>query len=707
MTERKAAVFDWARIAMALLVVANHTSPLASVDATADFVLTRVVARVAVPLFFMLTGYFVVGGANDSKKISAFLKKTALLYGISILLYLPLNIYTGYFSQENLPQTLLRDVVFAGTTYHLWYFPAVLLGVGIVFLLKKRLPKAVCGALFAALYLIGLLGDSYYGFIPAPGKINDIYQLIFNIFGYTRNGLFFAPLFIWLGSHFRGKKPMSVLMSSIGLGASLLLMTVEGLLLRSLDVQRHDSMYALLPVVMIFLFGLLARFNTGDNPQIRRIATYIYVLHPWAIVGVRGIAKYTRTTALLVENSLVFYLCVAASTVIVSILISAAIERLKPKPPDPTARAWAEIDLDNLTHNVHAIQSHLPKKTQFMAVVKANAYGHGDIEVSRHLNRIGVRNFAVATLEEAIQLRKHRVSGAILILGYTDPRYARLLKKYLLTQTVCDFSHATALNTQRVKLNVHLKLDTGMHRLGVDAENTETIARLFAMKHLRVTGVYSHLSAADSVETTATKQCARQLERFGAAVANMRSRGLDPGLLHLQNSYGAANYTQLGFDFARLGILMYGADSDKFSNAAARLALKPALALRARVASVRRVAAGECVGYGTNCQLQSDKRLAALTIGYADGLPRNFAAPGSYVLINGQRTPIIGRICMDQMIVDVTDIANVKSGDIATIIGQSGDEFISCECVAAQCDTITNELLSRLGARLGRVYIKR
>ena len=259
----------------AFLVVAIHTSPLSSFSANADFLLTRVLARTAVPFFLMVTGYFLLPQylfekSMDRRPLLRFLKKTVLLYGIAILLYLPVNIYAGHFQGAGIGE-LIRKVLFDGTFYHLWYLPAVLLGVPLVCWAGSRLPFRILGGSCLLLYLIGLFGDSYYGFI-ANSPIASFYDVLFHVFSYTRNGLFYVPIFLVMGTklkviHWREKKVLLIL----GASGSLFLMVLEGLFLHKLGVQRHDSMYFLLIPSMFFLFQLALAWDNFTVKQMERM----------------------------------------------------------------------------------------------------------------------------------------------------------------------------------------------------------------------------------------------------------------------------------------------------------------------------------------------------------------------------------------------------------------------------------------------------
>ena len=319
---------DRFRIIAALAVIAIHTSPLATFHEGADFFLTRVLARIAVPFFFMVTGHFVVAGFLPSGKAAPstksmvrfrkFLAKTSMLYLFCIILYLPVGIYAGHYKDMSVG-IMLRMLFFDGTFYHLWYFPACIMGVALVYLLSRFLSLGAMTAVSAVLYAIGLLGDSYYGLVEKVPALEAFYGFLFQISSYTRNGLFLAPLFLVLGAWMAGaaqgqggrdlSEKRLFLCSLFAL--SFALMTGEAFLLRHFQFQRHDSMYLLLVPVMLFLYRFLLCIPVKSDRAFRTASTWIYVLHPAFIVVVRGIAKPLGLTGLLVDNSLVHYLAVS------------------------------------------------------------------------------------------------------------------------------------------------------------------------------------------------------------------------------------------------------------------------------------------------------------------------------------------------------------------------------------------------------------
>ena len=365
-------------------------------------------------------------------------------------------------------------------------------------------------------------------------------------------------------------------------------------------------------------------------------------------------------------------------------------------------RAWIELDIAALQHNVEVLRSLLPPGCELMPAVKANAYGHGAVPISKELNRLGIRAFCVAAVQEGVELRQSGISGVILILGYTHPEDFPLLARYELTQTVVDCKYGESLNHAGFPICVHIGVDTGMHRLGEPCTDIDEIGKLFQMENLRVEGMFSHLCADDTDHAADKAFTRRQGEEFWNLVGELRRRGYPIPKAHLLSSYGLLNYPELGGDYARVGIALYGVLSTRADRQRCNVDLWPVLSLKARIASVRQVKAGDGVGYGLAFHAKQNSKIATLAIGYADGLPRALSCGVGNVLINGYKAPIVGRICMDQTLVDVSDIADATSGQIATIIGAFKNQTISIYDVAQQTDTITNETLSRLGTRLER-----
>lgn len=381
--------------------------------------------------------------------------------------------------------------------------------------------------------------------------------------------------------------------------------------------------------------------------------------------------------------------------------ISVWADQIKPRHPLlGTDRAWIEINQKNLEHNVCQLKSIMPSDCELMAVVKAEAYGHGAFQIATHLQKIGVKAFAVATIDEGIHLRHYGITGDILILGYTCPSRAKELRRYNLIQTLIDYDHAVAMDAQGVKIRSHIKIDTGMHRLGFDVADFGKVCNTFMLPHIHVEGIYSHLCVSDSLDDADIRFTREQVAKFNQLLRSLSSIGFQRPKIHIQSSYGLLNYPEISCDYVRGGIALYGVYSSIDDRTKRKLELRPVLSLKSRVISIRDVPKGESVGYGKSFTAQRDSRIAIISIGYADGVPRNLSCGNGFVLIAGEKAPIVGRICMDQMAVDVTDIPEIQVGMVATLIGKDGDSEISAEEMAAQTGTITNEILSRLGQRL-------
>ncbi len=368
-------------------------------------------------------------------------------------------------------------------------------------------------------------------------------------------------------------------------------------------------------------------------------------------------------------------------------------------------RAWIELDMNNLRHNINVVRGFLPEGCRLMAVIKADAYGHGAVEIARELNSNGIRAFCVASVLEGVELRKHGIKGEILNLGYTHPKQFYLLRRYRLTQTIIDYGYAKALDSYGRKLTVHIKIDTGMHRLGERSENIDGILRVFKCKNLVINGIYTHLCAVDSDRQTDKDFTQMQIDNFYRVLSTIEEQGFTLPKVHIQSSYGIFNRPDLSFDYARVGTALCGMlytlnDTERYN-----IGLRPVLSVKARVSAVKTLFAGEAVGYGLAFTAPHNMRIAALTFGYADGIPRCLSCGIGHVLINGQKAPVVGSICMDQMMVDVTGIEGVRQGDIAVVIGKSGKaEITACE-IAEQAGTVSTEVLSRLGTRLERVVL--
>lgn len=705
-TKKSYGGLDIFKMIAAFLVVAIHTSPLASFSAEADFFLTRELARLAVPFFFMVTGHFVLSGylsgqEKDFSTVRRYLRKTFVLYGIAIALYVPIGIYAGHY-EELTPFRVLQMLLFDGTFYHLWYFPALIIGILLVSFIGRFCSPLICTVISGVLYLIGLFGDSYWGLIADVPGLSAAYGAGFQLFSYTRNGLFLAPLFLVMGAQLRrSAEKTKVMPNAVGFGISFVMMAAEGFVLRYYGLQRHDSMYLLLPMCMFFLYRLILCWNRKTLAAFRTISTWIYILHPAMIVVVRGAAKVLRCTPLLVDNSLIHYLAVCISSTVAALAITMVLARFRQTAYEKD-RAWIELDMSALEHNVKTLRSLLPGNCELMPAVKAEGYGHGAVLISRELNRLGVKAFCVASVSEGIQLRKAGIKGEILVLSYTHPRQFDLLRRYQLIQTVVDYPYAEELARYGKKLRVHIAVDTGMHRIGIPCDRMDEIEKVFGIGNLKVEGIFSHLCVSDSEDSRGIEFSKAQGKVFFQLVEALKEKGFECPKKHLAASSGVLNYPEFAGDYARVGIILYGVRTTLKDLDRAEAVFRPVLSLKARVASVRELAAGESAGYGLAFVARRPTKLATITIGYADGLHRVLSGGRGTVLIRGHKAPIAGRVCMDQTLVDVTGIPGVQTGDVAVLIGRSGGQVLTAYEMAEAAGTITNEIFTSLGSRLTR-----
>lgn len=366
-------------------------------------------------------------------------------------------------------------------------------------------------------------------------------------------------------------------------------------------------------------------------------------------------------------------------------------------------RTWAEVDLSALEHNYRALRGMLPRGCRFLGVVKANAYGHGAVPVAKKLEALGAEYLAVACLDEAIELRQAGISTPILILGPTFSEFAGELQRYDLTQAVQDGETARALSAAASgkPIKVHIKVDTGMSRLGFlcDEEHqdaaVEEIAEICALPGLRVEGIFTHFANADGDE----EYSMRQFTRFMDTLDKLFGRGVDFEIRHCAASAAVLNYPCTHLDMVRPGIALYGHYPDPSCEGLDGPGLLPVMTLKTRVIAVRDLPAGTCVSYGCTHTLARPSRLAVLPMGYADGLERLLSNRGE-MLIHGQRVPILGRVCMDMCMVDVTDLPEVRPEDEVIVFGPE----LPLEEKADAVGTIQYELLCGVAPRIPRVY---
>lgn len=361
---------------------------------------------------------------------------------------------------------------------------------------------------------------------------------------------------------------------------------------------------------------------------------------------------------------------------------------------------WAEVNLENLAHNFREIQKLVGPNVKVMATVKADAYGHGLIPVSKKLLACGTDSFGVASIDEGIKLRKEKIRLPILVLGACLCEDISPLFKYDLVPTVCTYDFAQALDAAARKyrrpMNIHVKVDTGMARIGVSHEDAfELVTRIARFRHLRIEGLFTHFAFAD-MNPEFTRY---QIELFRQLVSKLEKSGVSIPLTHAANSMGIVGYKDGHFTMVRPGLILYGLYPSKDI----AMHLKPVLCLKTRIVHVKRVLKGQGVSYGHTYITKKNTSIATLPIGYGDGYPRNLSNVAS-VLIRGKRFSISGRICMDQIMVDVGSFS-VKTGDEVILIGSQGKASIGAEELAEQSGTIPYEIVCGLGSRVPRVYL--
>lgn len=368
-------------------------------------------------------------------------------------------------------------------------------------------------------------------------------------------------------------------------------------------------------------------------------------------------------------------------------------------------RCYAEISLEAIGHNIREVKKRLPEGVNLLGVVKANAYGHGAVPVASYLEN-QVDYFATATIEEAVELRENGISAPILILGYVSPSQYGDLVEYDITQTIDSYAQALALEKEAARQNrkakAHLAVDTGMTRIGfqVTEHDADEAAKIADLPHIELEGMFTHFSCADQEDKT---YCSMQMEKYDKMTALLAERGVTIPLRHICNSAGIMEFDDHRFEMVRSGIITYGIyPSEEVKKE--RLDLIPALSWKSHVIHVKEVGPGIGVSYGATYVTEKPMtRIATVSAGYADGYPRALSNQGC-VLIHGKKAPIIGRICMDQMMVDVTDIPDVQVEDVVTLVGTDGDETITIEEIANPAARFDYEMLCDISSRVTRVY---
>ncbi len=374
---------------------------------------------------------------------------------------------------------------------------------------------------------------------------------------------------------------------------------------------------------------------------------------------------------------------------------------------DMQMRAWARVDLDAIEENYRAIRSLLPETTRFLAPVKANAYGHGAVPVARLMEEAGCDYLAVACLEEAVQLRQAGIGMPILILGHTPPEEASELIRLGLTQTVHDAEYARALSDRALegRIKAHLKLDSGMGRLGFSAKPGQDpmadVASALACPGLDYEGVFTHFAVSDT--PGGEDYTLEQFAAFTGTVERIRRElGKEFEIRHCANSGAVVSFRQTCLDMVRPGIALYGCYPGAET---AGLTLRPAMSFHARIAQIKPFLPGQSVSYGRTFTADRPMRVAVVTVGYGDGLHRVLSGRMD-MLIRGRRCPQIGRICMDLCMADVTELPEAKVGDAVTVFGADGGAVLPVEEQAEKAGTISYELLCAVSPRIHRIYTR-
>jgi alanine racemase len=366
---------------------------------------------------------------------------------------------------------------------------------------------------------------------------------------------------------------------------------------------------------------------------------------------------------------------------------------------------WAEIDLKAIEHNLKEIKKLIQPTTKIMAIVKANAYGHGAVQVAEKAVRAGAEYLGVALLQEAIELRQHGIKTPILILGYTPNIDYEQLIKYEITQAIYQVEHAEKLDEiakkQGVKAKIHIKIDTGMGRLGFSIkESVQAVERIAKLSNIEIEGLFSHLAMSDAKDKSYTNL---QLDKFLKVIQKLEGIGLFFKYKHLANSGGVIDLPETHFNLVRPGIILYGLyPSEEVDHT--KINLKQAMTLKTQISYVKEVPKGTAISYGCTYTTSNKARIATLPLGYADGYNRILSNRGM-VLVGGNRVPVIGKVCMDQCMIDVTSVKEASPGDEVVVIGAQEHEFIGISEIAKLLDTINYEVLCMISNRVPRKYV--
>ena len=372
-----------------------------------------------------------------------------------------------------------------------------------------------------------------------------------------------------------------------------------------------------------------------------------------------------------------------------------------------TYRTWAEIDLDALENNIKNIKSYVKSGTKVMAVVKADAYGHGCPVAAKTLIKNGADYLGVAFIDEAKQIRDAGIDCPILVLGYTAAEDVEKMVELDVTPTVYQLESAEKFSKAAIKygkkVKIHIKLDTGMNRIGFpcNEESLKTIEIISNLPNIEIEGIFTHFSCADDKDRDYTDS---QAKKFIWAAESLEKMGVSIPIKHVCNSAGIVNFPEYHFDMVRAGIIIYGVKPSDYVDISP-LELKPALTLKSMVTRIQKIGAGEKISYGGTFVSEKDTKIAAISIGYADGYLRILSGKAP-VLINGETAKVVGRICMDQCIIDVTSVNNIKVEDEVIVAGGESGSPVSFDKLAELAGTINYELFCLIGKRVPRIYLK-
>ncbi len=377
-------------------------------------------------------------------------------------------------------------------------------------------------------------------------------------------------------------------------------------------------------------------------------------------------------------------------------------------------RAWAEIDLDAIKNNIRRIRDYVRPETKILGAVKADAYGHGYLQVARTLLDNGADWLAVACIDEAVQLRRCDIRCPILILGHTTEQEAETVVQEEITPACFSYELAVSLSRAATKLGlrakIHVKLDTGMGRVGlrytedetINQETIDTILKMAVLPNLDIDGIFTHFSSAD--EGVGDEYTRMQFRRFQDACGRLKANGLDIPLRHCCNSAALIRFPEMHLDMVRPGIILYGMKPSPAVDCG-RLHLKPAMQFKAKITHIKEVEPGVCVSYGRKFETEGVTKIATLPVGYADGYSRILSGR-SQVIVGGKICNVIGNICMDQCMIDVSRVNTISVGDDVILFGRSDDIELPVESLAEKMGTINYEILCIIGKRIPRIYLK-